>query len=138
MGTEKQKQRRHDGARLTESANARSEQLNTPGAHRVTNQQSLACLSGSERRRPGWFLDMKYQTCFVQSQAYLYTRKSTHQGWGLISVLPLMYEGLRGLHTCILCSWSLQYAWQAHVQYLATQMVKAMVSATNPTALLQL
>jgi len=26
-------------------------------------QQRLACLSGSERRRPGWFLDMKYQTC---------------------------------------------------------------------------
>jgi len=36
------------------------------GAYRVANQQSLACLSGSERRRPGWFLDMKYQTCFEQ------------------------------------------------------------------------
>jgi len=21
-------------------------------------------LSGSERQRPGWFLDMKYQTCY--------------------------------------------------------------------------
>ena len=41
-----------------ESGNAISDQLNTRGAYRVTNQQSLACLSGSERRRPGWFLDM--------------------------------------------------------------------------------
>jgi len=49
MDTEKQRQRRHDDARLTESGNARSEQLNTRGAYRVTNQQSLACLSGSER-----------------------------------------------------------------------------------------
>jgi len=64
MDTEKQRQRRHDDARLTESGNARSEQLNTRCAYRVANQQSLAYLSGSERRRPGWFLDMKYQTCF--------------------------------------------------------------------------
>jgi len=61
--TEKQRQRRRNNARLTESGNARSEQLNTRAAYRVANQQSLACLSGSERRRPGWFLDMKYQTC---------------------------------------------------------------------------
>jgi len=32
---------------------------------RVANEQSLACLSGSERPRPRWFLDMKYQTCFL-------------------------------------------------------------------------
>ena len=32
--------------------------------NRVANEQSLACLSGSERRRPGWLLDMKYHTCF--------------------------------------------------------------------------
>jgi len=70
MGIEKQRQRRRDGARLTESGNARSEQLNTRGAHRVANQQSLACLSGSERRRPGWFLDMKYQTCFHEVQLF--------------------------------------------------------------------
>jgi len=25
-------------------------------------------LSGSERPRLGWFLDMKYQTCFLKSQ----------------------------------------------------------------------
>jgi len=64
MDTEKRGQRRRDDARLTESGNARSEQLNTRGAYRVANQQSLAYLSGSERRRTGWFLDMKYQTCF--------------------------------------------------------------------------
>jgi len=60
MDTQKQRQRRRNDARLTESGNARSEQLNTRGAYRVANQQSLAFLSGSERRRPGWFLDMKY------------------------------------------------------------------------------
>jgi len=64
MDTKKQRQCRRDDARLTKSGNARSEQLNTHGAYRVANQQSWACLSGSERRRPGWFLDMKYQTCF--------------------------------------------------------------------------
>ena len=64
MDTEKQGQHRRDDARLTESGNARSDQLNTHGAYKVANQQSLACLSGSERQRPGWFLDMKYQTCF--------------------------------------------------------------------------
>jgi len=58
MDTEKQRQRRRDDARLTESGNARSEQLSTRGAYSVANEQSLACLSGSERRRPGWFFDM--------------------------------------------------------------------------------
>ena len=65
MDTEKQRLRRRDDARLTESGSTRSEQLNTRGAYRVANQQRLACLSGSERQRPGWFLDMKYQTCFL-------------------------------------------------------------------------
>jgi len=64
MDTEKQRQCRRDDTRLTESGNARSEQLNTRGAYRVANQQRLACLSGSKRQRPGWFLDMKYQTCY--------------------------------------------------------------------------
>jgi len=63
MDTKKHRQHRRDDARLTESRNARSEQLDTRGAYRVTNQRSLACLSGSEHLRPGWFLDMKYQTC---------------------------------------------------------------------------
>jgi len=71
MDTEKQRQCRRDDVRLTESGNARSEQLNTRGAYIVANQQSLACLSESERRRPGWFLDMKYQTCFRIIRLYI-------------------------------------------------------------------
>ena len=55
-----------DTARLTESGNARSEQLNTRGAYRVTNQQSLACLSGSECWRLGWFLDMNIRLVLVE------------------------------------------------------------------------
>ena len=54
-GYRKAEQHRRDDVRLTESGNARSEQLNTRSAYRVANQQSLACLSGSERWRPGWF-----------------------------------------------------------------------------------
>jgi len=52
-GTKKQRQSRRDDMRLTKSRNTRSEQLNTRAAYRVANQQSLACLSGSERLRPG-------------------------------------------------------------------------------------
>jgi len=52
--------------------------INTRGAYRVTNQQSLACLSGSERRRPSWFLDMKYQTCY-HSGGILYSKLPTQQ-----------------------------------------------------------
>jgi len=71
MDTAKQRQHSRDDTRLTESGNTRSEQLNTRGAYRVANQQSLACLSGSERRRPGWFIDMKYQTCFKEKPSFL-------------------------------------------------------------------
>ena len=69
MDPEKQRQRRRDGARLTESGNARSEQLLVVPTESLTNRQRLLeeLLSGSERRRPGWFLDMKYQTCFLQN-----------------------------------------------------------------------
>ena len=65
MDTEKQRQRRRDDARLTESGNARSEQLLVVPTESLTNREWLPgeLLSGSERRRPGWFLDMKYQTC---------------------------------------------------------------------------
>ena len=80
MDTEKQRQCRRDDARLTESGHARSEQLNTRGAYRVANQQSLACLSGSERRRPGWFLDMKYQTCSMS------LHRARSMGWAFFSV----------------------------------------------------
>ena len=65
--------------------NTRSEQLNTRGAYRVANQQSLACLSGSERRSPGWFLDMKYQTCFL-SQHFKTCLVSGETTW--ISLIP--------------------------------------------------
>ena len=65
MDTEKQRQCRRDGARLTESGNARSEQLLVVPTESPTNRQRLLgeLLSGSEHRRPGWFLDMKYPTC---------------------------------------------------------------------------
>ena len=66
MDTEKQRQRRRDDARLTESGNARSEQLLVVPTESLTNREWLPreLLSGSERRSPGWFLDMKYQTCY--------------------------------------------------------------------------
>ena len=56
--TKKQKQRRHDDARLTESRNARNEQLTDqellPGKH----------LNGFRMfKGPANSLDMKYQTC---------------------------------------------------------------------------
>jgi len=65
MDTEKQRQHRHNDVRLTESGNARSEQLLVVRKESLTNTEWLPgeLLSGSERRRPGWFLDMKYQTC---------------------------------------------------------------------------
>ena len=77
MDTEKQRQRRRDNARLTESGKARSKQLNTRGAYRVANQQSLACLSGSERRRPGWFLDMNL---FDESSVKILTAQGQWDG----------------------------------------------------------
>ena len=55
MDTEKQRQRRRDGTRLSESRNTRSKLLGE-------------LLSGPECRRPVWFLDMKYQTCFTICQ----------------------------------------------------------------------
>jgi len=66
MDPKKQRQRRRDGVRLTESGNARSEQLLVVPTESLINRQWLLgeLLSGSQCRRPGWFLDMKYQTCF--------------------------------------------------------------------------
>ena len=59
MDTKKQRQCRRDG-------NTRSEQLLMVPTESLTNRQQLLgeLFSGSECRRPGWFLDMKYQTCF--------------------------------------------------------------------------
>jgi len=39
MDTEKQRRRRRDDVRLTESGNARSEQLNARGAYRVADRE---------------------------------------------------------------------------------------------------
>ena len=66
MDTEKQRQLRHDDMRLTESRNDSSKQLLMMPTESLTNREWLPgeFLSGSERRKPGWFLDMKYQTCF--------------------------------------------------------------------------
>jgi len=50
---------------VTESGNTRREQLLVVPTESLTNRQRLLgeLLSGSEHRRPVWFLDMKYQTC---------------------------------------------------------------------------
>jgi len=69
MDTEKQRQRRRDDVRLTKSGNARSEQLLVVPTESLTNREWLLgeLLSGSERRRPSWFLEIKYQSCFYES-----------------------------------------------------------------------
>ena len=66
MDTEKQRQRRRNNMRLTESGNARSEQLLVVPTESLTNREWLPreLLSGLEHQRPGWFLDMKYPTCY--------------------------------------------------------------------------
>jgi len=66
MDTEKQRQHRRDDARLTESGNARTKQLLVVSTELLTTREWLPgeLLNGSEHRRPGWFLDMKYQTSF--------------------------------------------------------------------------
>jgi len=50
---------------MTESGNARIEQLLVVPTESLTKREWLPgeLLNGSERRRPGWALDMKYQTC---------------------------------------------------------------------------
>ena len=99
MDTEKQRRRRRDDARLTESGNARSEQLNTCGAYRVANQQSLACLSGSERRRPGWILDMKYQTCFLICYRNLYHDKYFNKNFLMYGIQLHYWPSTSHTHT---------------------------------------
>ena len=61
MDTEKQRQRTRDDSRLTESGDARSEQLLVmPTESLLTNGEWLPgeLLSGLECRMPGWILDM--------------------------------------------------------------------------------
>ena len=68
MDTEKQRQRRCNNARLTESGNARTEQLLVVPTESLTNRELLPgeLLNGSECQRLGWFLDMKYKTCSLR------------------------------------------------------------------------
>ena len=56
MDAEKQRQRRHNDGRLTESGNARSEQLFIMPTELLTIREWLPgeLLSGSEHRRPGF------------------------------------------------------------------------------------
>ena len=89
MDTEKQRQRRRDDARLTESGNSRSEQLNTFGAYRVANQQTLTCLSGSERRRPGWFFRYEISDLFHESSVKIFTVQGQRGGRFLEQTLDL-------------------------------------------------
>ena len=98
MDTEKQRQRRRDGARLTESGNARSEQLLVVPTESLTNRQWLLgeLLSGSERQRPGWFLDMKCQTCLV-IRCFLKSQQTA------ISSLMELHESI-SCHVTVLCA----------------------------------
>jgi len=72
-GIEKQRQRRHDNVRLTESA--RSEQLLVMPTESLTNREWLPGeLLGVYQNVEGWagFLVMKYQTCLaIDAQRYL-------------------------------------------------------------------
>jgi len=58
MDTEKERQRRHHDARLTESENARSEQLLVVPTESLTNRVWLEWIRTSKARL---VLDMKYQ-----------------------------------------------------------------------------
>ena len=71
MDTEKQRQRIRDDARLTESGNARSEQLNTRGAYRVASQQRMAA-----RRALEWIGASKARLLFRYEILGLFWTKS--------------------------------------------------------------
>jgi len=64
--------------RLTESRIARSEQLLVVPTEALTNRQWLLgeLLSGSERRRPGWFLDMNIGLVLMVRGCHIFTRTS--------------------------------------------------------------
>ena len=101
MDTEKQRRRRRDGVRLTESGNARSEQLLVVPTESLTNRQRLLgeLLSGSECRRTGWFLDMKYQTCFFFLSCFFFVFVAMYDQQVLyIRTLPV-------IHTDKQCVW---------------------------------
>jgi len=95
MDTEKQRQRRRDDARLTESRNTRSEQLLVMPTESLTNREWLPgeLLSGSECPRTSWFLDMKYQTCYIRShflmQGFNFITPHVCLGRALMLLLPV-------------------------------------------------
>jgi len=70
MDTEKQRQHRCNDTRLTKNGNARSDQLLMVPTESLTNREwpPGELLSGSEHQRPSWFLDVKYQTCFLAGE----------------------------------------------------------------------
>ena len=75
MDTEKQRQRRRNDEKLTESRDDRSEQLFvTPTESLLTNGEWLPeqLLGGSERRTPGWFSDMN-----IRLVIYIYIASCT-------------------------------------------------------------
>jgi len=65
MDTEKQRQRRCADSRLTESGDARSEQLLVMPTESLTNQRTAArrALEWIGKSKARLDLDMKYQTC---------------------------------------------------------------------------
>ena len=92
MDTEKQRWRRCEDARMTEWK--RQKWAATRDVYRVANQQLL---SGSERGRPGWFLDMKYQTCsdlnlISESSLSVYTGANWEATMHFRSLLPDYYH----------------------------------------------
>ena len=71
MDTEKQRQCRRENARLAERRNTRIEQLLLMPTMSLTNgRQPGELLSGLEYQRPGWFLDIKYQTCSITTSLW--------------------------------------------------------------------
>ena len=74
MDTEKQRQRRRGDARLTESGNARTEQLLVVPTESLTNREWLPgeLLNGSEHQRPGWFLDMNIRLVLLPLNSVLF------------------------------------------------------------------
>jgi len=95
MDTKKQRQRRRDDVRLTESGDTRSEQLLMMPTELLTNREWLP---GSECHTPGWFLDIKYQ--FLDNGLF---HVSTYCTMGLKSDLHSFnfYPGLPHISTTL-------------------------------------
>ena len=88
MDTEKQRQCRRDDERLTESRDDRSEQLLVmpTDSSLLTNGEWLPgeLLGGSERRTPGWFLDMNIR--LVQN-SFSHQQRSSLEDYTSVSVM---------------------------------------------------